>query len=130
MLNNRIKTLVLIALLLLAACSPELASISPKQAAEMLASKEAIILDVREADEWQAQHIAGAIHIPLVQVQKRLSELQQYKHATVIVQCRSGKRSAIAVDTLKSAGFTQVYNLAGGIIEWAKDGHQTTQIKL
>jgi rhodanese-related sulfurtransferase len=96
----------------------------------MFAEKKAIILDVRELHEWQAQHIAGAIHIPLAQVEARLSELSQYKDSPVIVQCRSGKRSAKAASRLQAAGFTQVYNLTGGIIAWTDDGLKTSQSKL
>jgi len=117
-------------ILMLAGCNSELASIAPKQAATMFSEKKAVILDVRDLHEWQEQHIAGAIHIPLAQVEVRLSELSQYKGSQVIVQCRSGKRSAKAASTLQSAGFTQVYNLTGGIIAWTDDGLKTAQSKL
>ncbi|MBM3350507.1 MAG: rhodanese-like domain-containing protein [Betaproteobacteria bacterium] len=130
MFKNCTVSLALIGSVFLSACSSELASVSPRQAASMVASKEAIILDVRELDEWQAQHITGAIHIPLAQVEQRLSELAQYKHSSVIVQCRSGKRSAKAAIKLQMAGFTQVYNLTGGINAWVSDGLQTAQTRL
>jgi rhodanese-related sulfurtransferase len=122
--------LCLAAIAILAGCGSELSSVTPKQAAAMFAEKKAIILDVSESHEWQEQHIAGAIHIPLAQVEARLSELAQYKESPVIVQCRSGKRSTKAADALQSAGFTQVYNLTGGIIAWTNDGLKTSQSKL
>jgi len=53
----------------------------------MYAGKEAIIVDVREDSEWNEQHITGAIHIPLAQLNERLSELKQYKDNPVITQC-------------------------------------------
>lgn len=115
------------AALLLAGCQPNIASITPSEAAKMFSEQKAIIVDVREDDEWKAQHIAGAIHIPLAQVESRLNELTQYKDSTVIMQCRSGKRSAKAAGTLQAAGFTKVYNLDGGIIAWDKDGLATTK---
>lgn len=116
------------ATLLLAGCQPSnIASISPSEAAKMFSEQKAIIVDVREDDEWKAQHIAGAIHIPLAQVESRLGELTQYKDSTVIMQCRSGKRSAKAAGTLQAAGFTKVYNLTGGIIAWDKDGLSTSK---
>lgn len=130
MLDKCAKSLIFIGVMALFGCSSELASVTPKQAATMFAEKQAIILDVRERDEWQAEHIAGAIHIPLAQVETRLSELAQYKDSTVIVQCRSGKRSAKAASTLRSAGFTQVYNLTGGIVAWTNDGFKTAQSRL
>lgn len=111
----------------LAACTPDVAALTPKQAAEMFSQHKAIIVDVRENDEWQAQHIAGAIHIPLGQVQTRIAELAQYKNSTVIMQCRSGKRSEKAASILKTAGFSSVYNLTGGILAWDKSGLLTSK---
>ena len=117
--------------LLLAGCQPLIiAAMTPNEAAKMFSEQKAIIVDVREDDEWKAQHIAGAIHIPLAQVESRLGELTQYKDSTVIMQCRSGKRSAKAASTLQAAGFTKVYNFTGGIIAWDKDGLTTTKSNL
>lgn len=117
--------------LLLTACSPsDLPTISPKEASVMFTEKNAIIVDVREDSEWKELHIAGAIHIPLAQVASRLNELEQYKNRNVVVQCRSGKRSAKATSMLQAAGFTKVYNLTGGIIAWEDDGLKTTKYGL
>ena len=100
-------------------------SISPKDASAMYAGKKAVIIDVREDSEWNEQHIPGAIHIPLAQLNDRLSELKQYKDSPVITQCRSGGRSAQALDVLQSAGFSKAYNMEGGIIAWDKAGLKT-----
>lgn len=114
--------------LLLAGCQPSnLASVTPKEAATMFSKQQAIIVDVREDSEWNEGHIAGAIHIPLAQVESRLSELAQYKNSTVITQCRSGKRSAKAASKLQEAGFSNVLNLTGGILAWNNDGLKTTK---
>lgn len=100
-------------------------SVSPQEASAMYAGQKAVIVDVREDSEWNAQHIPGAIHIPLGQLNDRLSELKSYKDSPVITQCRSGARSAKALDLLKSSGFTNVYNMDGGIIAWDKAGLKT-----
>lgn len=113
--------------LLLASCSPNVASTSPKEAAALFAERKAVIVDVREDDEWKAQHIEGAIHIPLGQLQSRLHELDAYKNSMIITQCRSGKRSAAAASALKDAGFNQVLNLAGGITAWSGNGLKTSK---
>ena len=105
--------------------SGEVESISPKEAAAMYTGQKAVIVDVREDSEWNEQHIPGAIHIPLGQLSERLSELKQYKDSPVITQCRSGGRSAQAFDVLKSAGFSKVYNMDGGIMAWDKAGLKT-----
>jgi len=100
-------------------------SVAPKEAAAMQTTKKAIIVDVREDNEWQEQHIPGAIHIPLGQLNARLAELNRYKNSTIITQCRSGRRSAQALEVLKSAGFTQIYNMNGGLTAWTNAGLST-----
>lgn len=95
-------------------------AISPQQAAQMQSQQKAIIVDVRENDEWNAGHIAGAIHIPLGEIQNRVGELAKYQHSPLIMQCRSGARSAKAANVLKVAGFQNVYNLDGGLNAWQK----------
>jgi len=105
--------------------SGDLMSLSPKEASALYVAEKAVIVDVRDDSEWNGQHIPGAIHIPLAQLSERLSELKQYKDSPVITQCRSGGRSAKAYDELKSAGFTKVYNMDGGIIAWDKAGLKT-----
>ena len=99
--------------------------ISPQEASALTAEKKAIIIDVREDNEWNTVHIPGAIHIPLAQLSNRLSELQPYKSSAIITQCRSGARSAKALDILKSAGFSHVQNMEGGLIAWNKAGLKT-----
>jgi rhodanese-related sulfurtransferase len=100
-------------------------TVSPKEAAAMHSDNKAVIVDVREDDEWNEHHIHGAIHIPLAQLNARLSELEPYKNSPVITQCRSGKRSAQAQLALKSAGFSKVYNMNGGIQAWDEDSLAT-----
>lgn len=100
-------------------------SLSPREASSMSAAQKAVIVDVREDSEWNEQHIPGAIHIPLGQLNERLAELKQYKDTPVITQCKSGGRSAKALDVLKTAGFSKVYNMDGGIIAWDKAGLKT-----
>jgi len=100
-------------------------AISPVEAEQLFNKKKAVIIDVREDSEWKEQHIPGAIHIPLGQLPERLTELKQYKDSPVIAQCRSGRRSAQASDVLKSAGFSYVYNMEGGLNAWDKAGLKT-----
>jgi rhodanese-related sulfurtransferase len=99
----------------------------PKVAAAMNADNKAVIVDVRGDDEWGTHHIHGAIHIPLAQLNARLSELEPYKNSAIITQCKGGVRSRKAQAVLKSAGFSKVYNLEGGIDAWDKEGLTTEQ---
>jgi rhodanese-related sulfurtransferase len=82
-----------------------------------------LIIDVREADEWRTGHAPGAKHVPLGQLSSRLSELP--KDRDIIAMCRSGMRSSRATNVLRDAGFTQVFNLAGGITAWSAAGLPT-----
>ena len=77
-----------------------------------------MFLDTREDAEYKSGHIPEAIHIPLKQLQERVSELNKHKDCPVIAYCRSGSRSNGAGSILKKQGFETVYNLGGGITAW------------
>lgn len=79
----------------------------------------AAILDVREPAEWRAAHIPGAIHIPLGELERRLSELARDR--PLVAACRSGSRSADATRLLRDQGYDAA-NLAGGIEAWQRAG--------
>jgi adenylyltransferase/sulfurtransferase len=74
------------------------------------------VLDVREPHEYQICNLGGYL-MPLGDVPKRVHELDSSRE--IVVHCRSGVRSAKAVDFLRQAGFRKVQNLAGGILAWA-----------
>jgi molybdopterin/thiamine biosynthesis adenylyltransferase/rhodanese-related sulfurtransferase len=83
-------------------------------------AREAIqLIDVREPFEFEIARIDGAKLIPLGQLADRLHELEQNGHT--VVHCHRGTRSAQAVEMLRRAGFTDVYNLEGGIDAWADE---------
>src|SRR5881394_461216 len=74
------------------------------------------IVDVREPNEYQNNRIPGSVHIPLGDIPKRYNELDP--DAELVMQCKSGVRSAKAADFLRSVGFKRVLNLKGGILDW------------
>jgi len=78
-----------------------------------------LLLDVREPFEWDIAHIEGARLIPLGELSSRLDELPEDRK--IIVQCKSGGRSAKGAALLEQAGLTDVWNLAGGITAWSKE---------
>ena len=80
------------------------------------AQDDLFVLDVREPHEYQICNINGYL-IPLNDLPKRVNELDPSKD--MVVHCRSGARSAKAVEFLRQAGFTKAKNLAGGILAWA-----------
>jgi len=79
----------------------------------------AVLLDVREPEEWAAGHVPGARHVPLGQLPGRLAEFDT--SARVVVVCRSGHRSALATEWLAAAG-VDAANLVGGMQAWAGAG--------
>ncbi len=79
--------------------------------------EEIFVLDVREPDEYRAGNIGGYL-IPLNDLPKRLSELDPNRET--VVHCRSGVRSAKAIEFLRTQGFQNVKNLVGGILAWAE----------
>ncbi|WP_153506457.1 rhodanese-like domain-containing protein [Cumulibacter manganitolerans] len=81
------------------------------------------ILDVRENDEVAEGMIPGALHIPMGQLQDRLSELD--RSVPVIAVCRSGNRSATVADALGRAGF-RADTMTGGMTAWRRAGLPTT----
>ncbi len=82
------------------------------------AKENIFVLDVREPHEYPIANL-GAPLIPVGSIEGRIGELAAQKNSEVIVHCRSGARSQKAALILKQAGFTNVSNLAGGILAWA-----------
>ena len=81
------------------------------------------ILDVREPEEFTGPlgHIRGAVPIPLGASGQRAAELAHDR--PIVAVCRSGSRSAQATTILRAAGFTDIANLAGGMLRWRAEGH-------
>jgi len=98
-----------------------LKEVSTQEAILLINHNDALVLDVREDKEVAAGRIPNAKHIPLGQLGSRVQELTKYKDKPIVVNCRSGMRSAGACRMLAKDGFSQVYNLKGGIIAWEKD---------
>ncbi|HAI84128.1 MAG: rhodanese-like domain-containing protein [Chitinophagaceae bacterium] len=86
--------------------------------AKIAAGESVKLLDVREPDERADFHIGG-VHIPLGKVQiMQIDEIEDWKDDEIIVYCRSGKRSMIAAMVLEQMGFSNLYNLEGGVLAW------------
>jgi len=95
------------------------ADITVEELKERLSKGETpVIIDVREDWEYQESNIAGAKNIPLGTLPQRLNDLGDLKDQEVIVQCRSGNRSASAKAFLQQQGFSNVRNLLGGMLAY------------
>lgn len=99
---------------------PSIPSITAQEAQALLEQGKALLVDVREANEWRNARIPGAVHIPMMQVPARADELP--RDQTLIMQCHSGQRSFQAGRALAALGFPDVLNLQDGIVGWHQAG--------
>jgi hydroxyacylglutathione hydrolase len=102
----------------------KLQSYKVAQAAELadsIAAGKATLVDVRNQTEWDEGHIPQAKHIMLGYLTERVTEVPIANGYPVVVQCRTGARSAIAASILQANGVENVINMMGGITEWEAD---------
>jgi rhodanese-related sulfurtransferase len=97
-------------------------AVSPLEATQLINNSNAIVIDVRDAAEFEKGSVTGARHIALDELAARSADLMRFKNRPVIVVCATGARSAKGLAALSTAGFAEVYNLAGGISGWREAG--------
>lgn len=73
----------------------------------------AIWIDVRTAEEFNAGHLAGALHIPHEQIAAKIAAVTEDKNAEIYLYCRSGRRSGLALEALQAMGYSKVTNAGG-----------------
>lgn len=84
-------------------------------------NKELIIFDVRTKEEYDSGHIKNAILTPYDQINENIELIKQYKEKSVLVYCRTGRRSTIATKSLIDNGFGKIYHMHEGISMWKYD---------
>jgi rhodanese-related sulfurtransferase len=117
---------------MVAEATAQIENVSPSHAFDEIATGKAVVLDVREPVEWE-EHIKGAVQVPRGLVEfaadpqgpRHQPELEPGRW--VIVYCRSGARPALAAVTLKTLGYQNVANLAGGFAAWKEAGLPTNE---
>ncbi len=120
-----LSAIVVLVLLLRGPLSRRIAGIEevdPSAAVHLINHEDAVIIDVREQEEWSRGHLPNARHIPLADLSKYMKDLEKHRGHHVICQCASGMRSARAAALLKKAGFDKIYSLKGGIHAWRGAG--------
>lgn len=93
-------------------------TVSPSEAVILMNNDQTIVIDVREPTEFAEGHIEGARNIPLAKLEERASELDDHKDKPIVVHCQSGTRSLAAGKKLTEMGFTQIFEMKGGIFAW------------
>lgn len=100
---------------------PEYQTITSEKAKEMMDNDpNIIILDVRTEEEYNSGHIENALLIPDSDIESQAPTTLTDKEATILVYCRSGRRSALASKKLSDLGYTNIYDF-GGILDWNYD---------
>lgn len=91
--------------------------ISAEEAYEMMASQEVVVVDVRTREEYDSGHIENAVLVPNESIGSEMPEALPDKEATLLIYCRSGRRSKQAAEKLLKLGYQNVYDF-GGVIDW------------
>jgi len=101
---------------MLTACAHKYVTIATNEAVELI-NDGAVVIDVRTVEEYNQGHIGNAVSIPLEQI----NTITYDKDAKIIVYCATGVRSMEAINTLSDMGYTHLYNLDGGMLNWGGD---------
>jgi phage shock protein E len=111
---------------LVAEAKKHITEISPHDAAAKLNTGEAVIVDVRDKDEWDAGHIPGVTHMSRGTIELDIEEKVPDHNAMIICHCGGGGRSALAAESLQKMGYKNVRSMAGGFKAWKSAGLPTT----
>jgi rhodanese-related sulfurtransferase len=111
---------------LVADAKNNITEISPQDAAAKLKSGEAVMIDVRDKDEWDEGHIPDAMHLSRGTVELDIEEKVADLNAMVICHCGGGGRSALAAESLQKMGYKNVRSMAGGFKAWKAAGLPAT----
>ena len=112
---------------LVAEAKKKITEISPTDAAAKSQSGEVVIVDVREKDEWDEEHIPNATHLSRGTIELDIEEKVPDLNALIVCHCGGGGRSALAADSLQKMGYKNVRSMAGGFKAWKAAGLPTTK---
>lgn len=102
-------------------------ALTPEAVAQLAESEPVTLVDVREADEWRKGHLPNAVHVPRGFLEMQAESKVPGKESPIIVYCAGGNRSALATQTLKQMGYTNVRHMAGGFTGWKEAGLSVVQ---
>jgi phage shock protein E len=112
---------------LVAEAKKKITEISPTEAAAKSKSGDAVIVDVREKDEWDEEHIPDAIHMSRGTIELDIEEKIPDVNAMIVCHCGGGGRSALAAENLQKMGYKNVRSMAGGFNAWKAAGLPTAK---
>jgi rhodanese-related sulfurtransferase len=112
---------------LVADAKKNIQEISPQETAAALKRGDTLLIDVRDADEWQEGHIRGAQNFSRGTVELEIEEAAPDLSTPIITHCGGGGRSALAAESLQRMGYTNVKSMTGGFKAWKAAGLPTTK---
>jgi len=112
---------------LVADAKKKITEISPTDAASKTKSSNAVIVDVREKDEWDEEHIPDAVHMSRGMLELEIEDKFPDREMTIICHCGGGGRSALAAESLQKMGYKNVRSMIGGFKTWKAAGLPTTK---
>lgn len=120
---------VILGLLTVNLLSGSKGNLEPHAATALINHKDAVVVDVRPAADFSKGHIINAINIPMNGFSKQIATLEKHKDQPIIITCRSGAQSSQACSQLRKQGFSEVFNLHGGILAWQNANLPVTRKK-
>jgi rhodanese-related sulfurtransferase len=97
-------------------------AVTALEAVQLINHRNAIVVDVRDAEAFAAGSLTGARNMPAAALESRIAEIARFKARPAIIVCESGQQSSRAVATLKAAGFEEAHPLSGGLAAWKQAG--------
>ena len=93
-------------------------SVTAQQLVDLVNREGAVVIDVRDPNEYSQGHIVDALNLPHTTLSERMAEVEKYKDKPVILTCKMGQHAGAAGTVLRKAGFQNVARLKGGVTEW------------
>jgi molybdopterin/thiamine biosynthesis adenylyltransferase/rhodanese-related sulfurtransferase len=100
----------------------EISEVDATRARQVVDAGDALVVDVREQDEWDEGHIPGAVHIPRGNLESRIERAAPDRERAILLYCSAGNRSVFAAKTLAELGYEDVVSLSGGFTDWKRNG--------
>ncbi len=92
--------------------------VTPQQATILINRENAVVVDIRDANAFNAGHVVNAQNIPAAQLDQQMNRLEAFKQRSIILVCATGQKSLSVMATLKKRGFEKVFVLTGGMGAW------------
>jgi rhodanese-related sulfurtransferase len=112
---------------LVAEAKKQITEISPVETRKQVESGSALLIDVREDDDWREEHAERATHLSRGVIELEIEEQVPDLTKPIICYCGGGSRSALVAESLQKMGYKNVRSMAGGMRAWKEQGLPTSQ---